>query len=72
MNNPVESINRQSTSDNVKSVPLKPLLEHFYLKDCWQVASQIAAEARVTISSLLGDREMPIAVISYTLNMDML
>ena len=35
-NNPVESINRQSTPTNVKSVSLKPLLEHFYLEDCKQ------------------------------------
>ena len=31
-NNPVESINRQSTPDNLKSVMLKPLVEHFYLE----------------------------------------
>ena len=30
-NNPVESINRQSTPENTKSVSLKPLIEHFYL-----------------------------------------
>lgn len=32
-NNPVESINRQSTPDNVKSISLRPLVEHFYLED---------------------------------------
>ena len=31
-NNPVESINKQSTPSNVKSVSLKPLLEHFSWK----------------------------------------
>ena len=50
-NNPVESINRQSTPTNVKSVSLKPLLEHFYfVEDCRQAALQVAAEAGVTIS----------------------
>ena len=49
-NNPVESINRQSTPTNVKSVSLKPLLEHFYLEDRRQAALQVAAEAGVTIS----------------------
>ena len=49
-NNPVESINRQSTPTNVKSVSLKPLLEHFYLEDRRQAAMQVAAEAGVTIS----------------------
>ena len=51
-NNPVESINRQSTPTNVKFVSLKPLLEHFYLEDRWQAALQVAAEAGVTISYL--------------------
>ena len=49
-NNPVESINRQGTPTNVKSVSLKPLLEHFYLEDRRQAALQVAAEAGVTIS----------------------
>ena len=49
-NNPVESINRQSTPTNVKSVSLKPLLEQFYLEDRRQAALQVAAEAGVTIS----------------------
>ena len=49
-NNPVESINRQSTPDNVKSVSLRPLLEHFYLEDRRQAVLQIASEAGVTIS----------------------
>ena len=50
MNNPVKSINRQSTPINVKSVSLKPLLKHFYLEDRRQAALQVAAEAGVTIS----------------------
>jgi len=45
----VESINRQSTPPNVKSVSLKPLLEHFYLEDHRQAVLQVAAEAGVTI-----------------------
>ena len=49
-NNPVESINRQSTMDNVKSVSLWPLVEHFYLEDRRQAVLQIASEAGVTIS----------------------
>ena len=49
-NNPVESINRQSTPDNVKSVSLRPLVEHFYLEDHRQAVLQIASEAGVTIS----------------------
>ena len=49
-NNPVESINRQSTMDNVKSVSLRPLVEHFYLEDRRQAVLQIASEAGVTIS----------------------
>ena len=49
-NNPVESINRQSTPDNVKSVSLRPLIEHFYLEDRRQAVLQIASEAGVTIS----------------------
>jgi len=49
-NNPVESINKQSTPSNVKSVSLKPLLEHFYLEDRRQAVLQVAAEAGVTIS----------------------
>ena len=32
-NNPVESINQQSTPNNVKSVSLKSLIEHIYLED---------------------------------------
>jgi len=49
-NNPVESINRQSTPDNLKSVSLRPLVEHFYLEDRRQAVLQIASEAGVTIS----------------------
>ena len=49
-NNPVESINRQNTPDNVKSVSLRPLVEHFYLEDRQQAVLQIASEAGVTTS----------------------
>ena len=49
-NNPVESINRQSTPDNVKSVSLRPLVEHFCLEDRRQAVLQTASEAEVTIS----------------------
>ena len=49
-NNPVESINRQSTPDNLKSVSLKPLVEHLYLEDCRQAVLQIASEVGITIS----------------------
>ena len=49
-NNPVESINRQSTPDNLKSVSLKPLVEHFYLEDRRQAVLQIASEVGITIS----------------------
>ena len=48
-NNPVESINRQSTPDNVKSVSLRPSVEHFYLEDRHQAVLQIASEAGITI-----------------------
>ena len=44
INNPVESINRQSTPDNVKSVSLRPLVEHFYLEDRQQIVLQIGSE----------------------------
>ena len=33
-NSPIESINRQSTHDNVKSVSIRSLIEHIYLEDC--------------------------------------
>jgi len=46
----VEPINRQSVPGNVKSVSLKPLLEHFYLEDHRVATLQFAAEAGVTIS----------------------
>ena len=49
-NNPVESINRQSTPDNVKSVSLKPLIEHIYLEDRRQATLQVATNVGITIS----------------------
>jgi len=49
-NNPVESINRQSVLQNVKSVSLKPLVEHFYLEDRRQAILQLAKTANITIS----------------------
>ena len=49
-NNPVESINRQNTPDNLKSVSLKPLVEHLYLEDRRQAVLQIASEVGITIS----------------------
>ena len=49
-NNPVESINRQSTPENVKAVSLKPLIEHFYLENRRIAIMQIAASANVTVS----------------------
>ena len=49
-NNPVESINRQSVPQNVKSVSLKPLVEHFYLEDRRQAILQLAKTANITIS----------------------
>jgi len=48
--NPVESINRQSVPDNVKSVSLRPLIEHFYLEDKRHAIMQVACDANVTIS----------------------
>ena len=36
--------------DNVKSVSLRPLVEHFYLEDRHQAVLQIASKAEVTIS----------------------
>ena len=49
-NNPVESINRQSTPENVKTVSLKPLIEHFYLEDRRIAIMQMTALANVTVS----------------------
>ena len=49
-NNPVESINRQSTPENVKSVSLRPLIEHIYLEDRRQATLQVAANIGITIS----------------------
>jgi len=46
-NNPVRSINTQSTPENVKSVSLKPLLEHFYLEDRRIAIMHIASSANV-------------------------
>ena len=56
-NNPVESINRQSTPENVKSVSLKPLIEHFYLEDRGIAIMQIASSANVTISYQANPRK---------------
>ena len=52
-NNPVESINRQSTPDNTKSVSLRPLIEHIYLEDRRQATLQVATNAGITISYML-------------------
>ena len=56
-NNSVESINRQSTPENVKSVSLKPLIEHFYLEDRRTAIIQIASSANVTISYQANPRK---------------
>jgi len=56
-NNPVESINRRSTPGNVKSVSLKPLIEHFYLEDRRIAIMQIASSANVTISYQVNPRK---------------
>ena len=56
-NNPVESIDRQSTPDNIKSLSLRPLIEHIYLEDCRQATLQIAASSRVTISYNVKNKE---------------
>jgi len=48
--NPVESINRQSIPENMKSVSLKPLVEHIYLEDRRQAILQVATSANVTIT----------------------
>ena len=48
--NPVESINRQSVPENVKSVSLHPLIEYFYLEDKRHAIMQVACDANVTIS----------------------
>ena len=45
--NPVESINRQSTPENVKSVSLKPLVEHIYLEDKRHAVLQLASQANI-------------------------
>jgi len=37
--NPVKSINQQSTLDNIKSISLRPLIEHIYLEDRRQATS---------------------------------
>ena len=55
-NNPVESINRQSTPENVKSVSLRPLIEHIYLEDRRQATLQVATNAGVTISYAVKKR----------------
>ena len=56
INNPVESINRQSTPENVKSVSLRPLIEHIYLEDRQQATLQVATNAGVTISYAVKKR----------------
>ena len=48
--NPVESINRQNIPENVKSVSLKPLVEHIYLEDKRHAVLQLASQANITIS----------------------
>ena len=48
--NPVESINLQSVPENVKSVSLRPLIEHFYLEDKRRAIMQVVCDANVTIS----------------------
>ena len=48
--NPVESINLQSVPENVKSVSLRPLIEHFYLEDKRHAIMQVVCDANVTIS----------------------
>lgn len=49
-NNPVESINRQSVPDNLKSVSLRPLVEHVYMEDRRQATLQVATDAGISIS----------------------
>ena len=48
--NPVELINRQSIPENVKSVSLKPLVEHIYLEDKRHAVLQLASKANITIT----------------------
>ena len=48
--NQVESINRQSIPGNLKSVSLKPLVEHIYLEDKRHAVLQLASQANITIS----------------------
>ena len=47
--NPVESINRQRIPQNVKSVSLKPLVEHMYLEDRKHAILEIATSRNITI-----------------------
>ena len=49
-NNPVESINSQSIPPNIKSVSLKPLVEHIYLEDRRHACLEVATNKGVTIS----------------------
>jgi len=49
--NPVESINCQSIPQNVRSVSLKPLVEHIYLEDRRHAILQVATSKNITISS---------------------
>ena len=46
--NPVESINRQSIPQNVKSVSLKPLVEHMYLEDRRHAILEVATSRNIT------------------------
>ena len=47
--NPVESINCQSIPQNVRSVSLKPLVEHIYLEDRRHAILQVATSKNITI-----------------------
>ena len=49
-NNPVESINSQSIPPNIKSVSLKPLVEHIYLEDRRHACLEVTTNKGVTIS----------------------
>jgi len=52
----VESINRQSIPENLKSVSLKPLVEHIYLEDRRHAVLQLASQANITISNEAAKR----------------
>jgi len=53
-NNPVESINRQSTPDNIKSISLRP--QHIYSEDRRQATLQVATNVGITISYAVKKR----------------